>query len=313
MADPKETARIQQEYQWLYPMIFATIALIIGISLGAWFFTGDYPILTGNLLHYVSGLWTQALSIASTVVILDRVNQWRDKQHRFRNLQENLLREARSLNNTVAVQAINELRNRNWLAGETGVLQGSNLERANLESVDFADTNLSEAELSYTNLQDARLTFANLNQAKLYEANLYSANLGYAELQEAHLSKANLQEADLIGANLKSANMMQVDLRKADLEYANLQNVILAHSNLEGAYLEESNLEGAILVNAYLKGADLSGTVFSTATALPDAEYSNRDNKGNMLFDKYWTSETDMSRYTNPEHPDFWQPKWVED
>jgi len=32
-----------------------------------------------------------------------------------------------------------------------------------------------------------------------------------------------------------------------------------------------------------------------------------------IQFDKYWTPETDMTRYTNPEHPDFWQPEWAKE
>ncbi len=31
---------------------------------------------------------------------------------------------------------------------------------------------------------------------------------------------------------------------------------------------------------------------------------------------KLWedqTPETDMSRYTDPEHPDFWQPDWAKE
>jgi uncharacterized protein YjbI with pentapeptide repeats len=312
MADGREAAQIRQEYQWFYPILMVVIAIIIGISLGAWLFAGDAPILSGNILHYVSNLWTEALSIAVTVIVLDQVSQWRDKQRRNRDLRESLIHETRSINNTVAIHAVNELRDRNWLIGEQGVLQGANLENAHLQGVDFADTNLAKTELSYANLQSARLTFANMQEAHLYESNLYDANLGYANLQAAHLYKANLQEADLIGANLESANLMQADLRKADLEYASLQNAILAHVNLEDANLEKCDLEGAILVNANLKGADLSGTLFSMQTALPDAEYTARDAHGNMLFNKYWTSETDMSRYTNPEHPVFWQPNWIE-
>lgn len=311
MADSREVTRIREEYHGFYPILMIIIAVIIGISLGAWLFAGDTPILTGDLLHYVSNLWTEALSIGLTVIILDQVNQWRDRQRHKRDLRENLINEARSSNNTVATHAIKQLRDRDWLAGDEGVLQGANLESANLQGADFADANLQKAELSYANLQTTRLTFANLQETHLHETNLQQANLGYAELQKAQLYKANLQQADLIGSHMENANLMQADLRHADLEYANLQSAIIAYANLENASLEKSNLDGAVLVNAHLKNADFSGTLFSTTTALPDAEYTTRDAEGNMLFNKYWTPETDMSRYTNPEHPDFWQPDWT--
>jgi hypothetical protein len=34
---------------------------------------------------------------------------------------------------------------------------------------------------------------------------------------------------------------------------------------------------------------------------------------GRPVYDKYWTSDTDMSRYTDPNHPDFWQPDWAKE
>jgi uncharacterized protein YjbI with pentapeptide repeats len=311
MADAHESARIRQEYGWFYPLILFVIAIIIGISLGAWLFAGENPILDGNILYYVSNLWIEAISIGVTVIILDQVNQWRSKQNRIRDLKENLIHEAHSNNNTAAIHAINELRKRDWLANQQGILQGVNLENANLEGVDFADTNLQGTDLGYANLQSARLTFANLRDAHLHETNLQDANLAYAELQKASLYKANLQDADLIGANLQEANLMQTDLRKADLEYANLQKAILANANLEGTDLENADLQGTILVNVNLKDANLSRVQYDENTALPDAEYTSRDQQGNMLFDKYWTPKTDMSRYTNSDRPDFWQPNWI--
>jgi len=37
----------------------------------------------------------------------------------------------------------------------------------------------------------------------------------------------------------------------------------------------------------------------------------DKDNEGKLIYDKYWTPETDMSGYTNLEHPDFWQSDWA--
>ena len=51
---------------------------------------------------------------------------------------------------------------------------------------------------------------------------------------------------------------------------------------------------------------------------LPDAQWL-QDEKGNFvedengafIYDKYWTPETDMTRYTNPQHPDFWESEYL--
>ena len=71
-------------------------------------------------------------------------------------------------------------------------------------------------------------------------------------------------------------------LKGADLSLANL-----ARTNLEKANLEGTNLSFATLINANLKDAR-----FSIQTILPDGSR--------------WTPKTDMRRFTDPRHIDFW-------
>ena len=54
------------------------------------------------------------------------------------------------------------------------------------------------------------------------------------------------------------------------------------------------------------------------ATYLPDAQAVTdaqgewrKDAYGHYIFDKYWSEQTDMSRYTDPNHLDFWQPDYL--
>ena len=61
--------------------------------------------------------------------------------------------------------------------------------------------------------------------------------------------------------------------------------------NFESTDLVETRLQGADMRNANMKHANLWNAI------LPD---STR-----------WTAETDMTRYTDPNHPNFWQPDWV--
>lgn len=96
-----------------------------------------------------------------------------------------------------------------------------------------------------------------------------------------------LKGVNLSKANLKGANLRKANLRDTKLEYANLQYVRLYKANLQGADLKD----------AILQDADLRAVKFDKKTRMPDS--------------KYWTPETDMTRYTDPNHPDFWQPDWV--
>ena len=49
---------------------------------------------------------------------------------------------------------------------------------------------------------------------------------------------------------------------------------------------------------------------FDERTVLPDAEHTGYDANYNRVYDKYWTPDTDMTRYTDPNHVDYWQPEW---
>jgi uncharacterized protein YjbI with pentapeptide repeats len=108
-------------------------------------------------------------------------------------------------------------------------------------------------------------------------------------LQGAILFVANLQGAILFEANLQGADLFVANLQGAELLGANLQGAYLSGANLQGAYLVMANLQGAVLI-----GANLQGAKFDDNTTLPD--------------DTRWTRDTDMARFTDPEHPDLWRP-----
>ena len=110
-------------------------------------------------------------------------------------------------------------------------------------------------------------------------------------LEGAYLADAALQEIGLIRANLKGSNLRFTNLYGAIMIGANLQEADfyrakLDAANLQNANLHQANLEGAINLNGDFFGA-----------TLPDGA-------------KY-TGNTDMRKYTDPDHPDFWQPAWV--
>jgi uncharacterized protein YjbI with pentapeptide repeats len=112
----------------------------------------------------------------------------------------------------------------------------------------------------------------------------------------------------LSGATLQDANLQGANLQDADLQKAYLQGAFLVQASLQGANLQHANLH-----EATLKLSDLPSHIarFDEKTILPDAD--NIGHEFNPIYDKYWTPETDMSRYTDSNHPDFWQPDWVKE
>ena len=134
----------------------------------------------------------------------------------------------------------------------------------------------------------ADLLGADLEEADLREANLQGAYLWGANLDYAMLIRANLRDASTCaygcGASFRGASLEEADLEGAHLQRANLQGADLSYANLQGADLSEANLRGTDLIEA----------IFDEDTTLPDG--------------KKWTPDTDMARFTDPNHPDFWNP-----
>lgn len=140
-------------------------------------------------------------------------------------------------------------------------------------------------------------------------------------LHQKKLSRAYLENAYLYQAHLEDTNMYKVNLSHADLSKANLKDAFLHRATLDNTSLYNTDFRRAVLWNASLRGAKYIETArFDEQTALPDAMPSKDENGrnimneyGHFVYDTYWTPETDMTRYTDPEHPDFWQPDWMED
>lgn len=126
----------------------------------------------------------------------------------------------------------------------------------------------------------------------LYDGSMRGANLRRANLQGASLQRANLQRAYLHEADLDRSNLEWARLDGANLEGADLSEAHLFQAYLPGANLNRADLRKANLFRAYLRGANLEGTKFNENTTLPNGAT--------------WTPDTDMVRFTDPEHPDFW-------
>ncbi len=120
---------------------------------------------------------------------------------------------------------------------------------------------------------------------------LKNGTLANAHLVHADLEGVNLQDVALSGARLALANLRHAKLTRADLSHAYLKGANLQSACLRGADLRGANLNDVNLIDAYFDEA----TRVDTETILPDCTY--------------WEEGNDITRYTNPQHPDFWQPK----
>ena len=170
--------------------------------------------------NFAPNLATDCLSLAVTILVIDQLYRWRDKDAQQRideslaaHRKRNIIQQMASLSNDFALDAARIAKNEGWL--EDGSLEGAHLFLANLEGADLRGANLQGADLGEANLEGADLFWANLEGANLFGANLQSADLFGAKLEGANFGEANLQGADLGGAKLEGA-----DLRGAKLQGA---------------------------------------------------------------------------------------------
>ena len=155
----------------------------------------------------------------------------------------------------------------------------------------------AEGWLTDGSLQETDLRVANLENAKLWKADLQGANLQWARLKSANLNGATLVGANLTQANLQTAKLGGADLRQANLMEAKLYRVNFKDARLDHADLSGAHLEGARLENADLTKANLADALLDEMTILPDGVK--------------WSAECDMTRFTQPDHPQFWRPQPV--
>lgn len=202
------------------------------------------------------------------VVITILVLDRRAEQRAERALKVQLIREMGSTVNEVARRAVEELQDRGW--SEDGSLRKQMFRRSNLQGVRLGFDRLTPQDFENPrrpDLEESNFRLANLADAKLYRVNFQKCNLIFADLRNANFYDADLQFADLTYADLQGAS-----LKLAAADHANFTN-----ANLRNVRLDENGEKVRFGVN----------------TILPDGSL--------------WTPETDMRRFTDPNHPDFWR------
>jgi hypothetical protein len=128
-------------------------------------------------------------------------------------------------------------------------------------------------------------------------------------LYDAILSGANLNDA-----NLRNVSAHDVRLQGADLTGVNLYRALLHSANLQGANLTGANVQGTIFGLANMREVDLTEVLFNETISIPDGAclwaegWVKEWPEAQIECDSYWTPNTDMARFTDPNHPGFWDP-----
>ncbi|MCA9926360.1 MAG: pentapeptide repeat-containing protein [Anaerolineales bacterium] len=124
---------------------------------------------------FYANISAELASIAITILIIDAINQRRNKQQELDDLKWQM----GSKDNVLVLEAVRKLRGKKWLIDGT------------LHGIDLRGANLSSAKLFMADLEGANLEKVKLNGAFLKMANLRNANVTVEQLATA----GNLEKA----------------------------------------------------------------------------------------------------------------------
>lgn len=241
----------------------AKVILAAGVVCVAFYWYPDNWPVASLVSDLYANVATSLLSIALTVLLIDRLQSRRDAFER----KGQLLREMGSSDRATAVRAAKEVNVKGWLAD--GSLRQvdlglANLEGAKLENAKLVGVNLSFANLKQVDLQKADLSHANLEECTAEGANFKGACLSGANLRRTALSRATMDDVDMTGQiDLLKASFIRASLRGAKLMGARLEECDLLECDLSAADLTEAKLMGADITRAKLDGAVLERVDFS--------------------------------------------------
>ncbi|MGB1287168.1 MAG: pentapeptide repeat-containing protein [Aggregatilineales bacterium] len=139
---------------------------------------------------------------------------------------------------------------------------------------------------------------------EFYSTNLADVFLPGADITGSIFFDANFENAELVGSDFTGANLQGVNFTNTRARDVIFRGATFNAANLLDADLRGADLRGANLADANLRGVLLETTIFDETTILPDADFDSETG----AFTPNWQPDTDMSRFTDASHSDFWQP-----
>lgn len=191
-----------------------------------------------------------------------------------------------------------------------------NVRETNFQRCVFIGCDFSNVRsIRSVNFQHAKLSVSNdFSGSDIYDTSFARAileNVRFYNLDNG--IGAVLRHVVFNGATLKQCDFTNTTLQhncfaNSKLESCNFTNASISQAVFHNARLNECNFDGTILEDVDFSGAYLIHCKFPNLTPLT------------MMFGKLtlpdgtlWDDSTDMTRFTDPSHPEFWEPDWVKE
>jgi len=216
-------------------VLFTLSLVVIGISMPLYFSeTHDFLV---NVLAEAHGM---IFDIAVIGILIFWLNQVGQKKQRIRNYRDE----------------IEDFRL--WESEEAAFRTVGNIKRLNrhkIYNIDLVNCYLVKTNLNYVILQGANMNNANVSNSFLIQTNLEGTRLNRTNFENSNLNQVNLKGAYASGANFRDAYLIKANLFKAYLIKTDFNNAFLMESDLRGANVTGANFDLANLYKTDFRGA----------------------------------------------------------
>jgi uncharacterized protein YjbI with pentapeptide repeats len=158
------------------------------------------------------------------------------------------------------------------------ILEGSELDNANLSGTDFTYTDLRSSSFNGANFEKATMIRSSLAGSKAEKANFtriegYRTIFSQVAAAGSTFASAELQRADFTEADLTGADFQKAELGRADFKGATITGARFPMANLSRAHLNAAKFEGPLdFTGAFMFLTRIEGMDLSQATGLEQAQ-----------------------------------------
>lgn len=149
-------------------------------------------------------------------------------------------------------------------------------------------------------LRNRYFTGSNMEGAVLLNADMQGVHMVGVNLCDASLAHANLKNSNIAFCDFTDARLWNAELNNAALTNINFENVELFGADLRNTFMPDANLRGAVFLPYHPFDRFYGDAVLDETTLLPDESHYQPELGLEQLL-----------RFTDPNHPEFWQPEWV--
>lgn len=318
--------RLDPSAQTLLLALLALVMLGVVVSAGVAASQGDLSVggLASNLLSEFIGA---AVTLIGLELIVARRRQHEQTSQQAAQAKRDLIAQLR--HNPDAADLINQTLNTLYIKGWAADGDITEVMFRNVALQLPATTSLQRCHFTGCNFTTASVSMVNLSRSLFYDCTFAEGTVGNAVLDAANFINADFRAAQVEGASFLGAHFMATTFEQAsvtelctfraarfqDVQWVGAQAAYVDFSlarfdacTLRAAVFDHCDFKHVVFTSVVMSEADLTGSSLMRAT------FEDCTLTGVVLPDgSVWEPSTDMGRFTDSSHPQFWEPEWAKE